>query len=209
MSTDKRTYKSLENTKPFRLLMMIAVAIVLLAGCATPADEPAMGGTDQTTEDPTVALPIERFSTSQDIEMDHYVGAVDDQLFIGVAVAEPDASEAGPRTVAVYLCDSRDVSQWIRGEIAGQEATLDADGTRVDVTLADDTVSGTIALGDGEPQPFSAEAATDNAGLYRVRYSLGGVDHNIDWIVLPDGRQRGPLDGKGNDIFIFATPSPN
>jgi flavin-dependent dehydrogenase len=139
--------------------------------------------------------------------MDHYVGPVDDALFVGIAVADRDASDAEPRTVAVYLCDSRDVSQWIFEEVAGQEANLEAGDTRVDVTFAEDRISGTVAMGDGEPQPFTADLATGEAGLYRASYSLGGDDYHLDWIVLADGRRRGPLDGKGNDIPPPPPPS--
>jgi hypothetical protein len=140
--------------------------------------------------------------------MDHFVGAVDDELFIGVAVAAQDAGEEGPRTVAVYLCDSQDVSRWLFEEIAGGEATLETGDTTVEATIADDGVSGTVALGDGEPQSFTAvPAADDTAGLYRATYSLGGVDYHLDWIVLADGRARGPLDGKGNDVPPPPPPS--
>jgi hypothetical protein len=136
--------------------------------------------------------------------MDHYVGAVDDQLFIGVAVADGDT---GPQTVAVYLCDSRDVSQWIRGEMTGQETTLDAGDTRVEVTLGEDLTSGTVALEEGEPQPFMAELATGNAGMHRATVTQGGDSYHLDWIVLSDGRRRVPLDGKGNDSYLPLPPS--
>lgn len=187
--------------------MMMAILVVLLVGCAMPAQEPGTSGMDQPSEERGVELAGQKFAISQDAEIDHYVGAVDDQLFIGVAIAEGDADDTGPQTVAVYLCDSRDVSQWARGEITGQETTLDAGDTSVDVTLAEDRVSGTVALEEEAPQPFTAELVTGDAGMYRATVIQGGDPYHLDWIVLSDGRQRGPLDGKGNDIPPPPPPS--
>jgi hypothetical protein len=71
------------------------------------------------------------------------------------------------------------------------------------VAFDDGEASGTVAVGDGEGRPFSGELATGRAGIYRAAYSLGDEDFAIDWIVLADGRQRGPLDGKGNDVIVW------
>lgn len=207
MNTQQRRHINLRRTRLLATLMGIAMGVVLLSGCAISTDEPSEMDRDQPTGDADVTLDIERFTMSQDTEMDHFAGAVDEALFIGVAVAEPNAGEEGPRTVAVYLCDSMDVSQWLFAEVAGPGAVLETGDARVDVTLAEDRVSGTVALGDEEPRPFTAELSTGYAGLYRAMYSQGGVDFHLDWVVLADGRSRGPLDGKGNDIPPPPPPS--
>lgn len=185
---------------PRSLLLAFVLTVTLLSGCGAP-DSPAMGGTlAPSTGGRDVPLQAERFTVSEDVEMDHFVGAVDDDLFIGVAVSPQAAGAESARTVAVHLCDSAENSRWIFDDVAGQSGTLTAEDATVEMTLADDGVSGTVAMDDREPQSFTAEPAADNAGIYRAVYHLGGVDHNIDWIVLADGRQRGPLDGKGNDV---------
>lgn len=134
--------------------------------------------------------------------MDRFVEAIDDDLFIGVAVSREGANNEEPRTVAVYLCDGQTMSQWIVEEITGQEAKLVAGDTSVDVTIVDNNVSGTVALGAGESQPFTAGLAIGDAGLYRAEWTLAGANYQVDWVVLADGRQRGGLnmDGKGNDV---------
>ena len=171
---------------------------VFLAACAGPGgEEPAAQ-----TGDGHVTLPVEKFTISENAESDHFVAAVDDELFIGVAVGEEGGGEGEARTVAVYLCDSQMVSQWIRGEIRGQEGTLVAGESSAEVTIAGDSVSGTVSLDGGEPRSFTAAPADDDAGVYRAEVSQGGVDYRLDWVVLNDGRQRGPLDGKGNDVIV-------
>lgn len=186
------------NVTFFQSAVALALLAVFLPACTNLADEQPTAETGAAE----VTLNVERFATPEAAEMDHFVAAVDDDLFIGVAVAEPGASEEDPRTVAVYLCDGQTVSQWLIEEVTGQEATLVAGDASVDVTIADNGVSGTVALGGGEPQPFTAELATGDAGVYRAEWYLGGVDYRVDWVVLNDGRQRGPIDGKGNDVLI-------
>lgn len=178
--------------------MLLALLAALLPACANQADEPPAAG----AEDAYVTLNVERFSTSQDAETDHFVAAVGEELFIGVAVAGQGGNDGEPRTVAVYLCDSQLVSQWITGEITGEEGTLVSGESSAEVTIAGDSVAGTVALDGGEPRPFTAERANSSAGLYRAEVSQGGVDYHFDWVVLNDGRQRGPLDGKGNDVVV-------
>lgn len=90
------------------------------------------------------------------------------------------------------------------GQADAETASLSTADTSVDVAFDDGRATGTVAVGDGEARPFSAEHATGRAGIYRAAYSLGDEDFSIDWIVLADGRRRGPLDGKGNDVIVVA-----
>lgn len=179
-------------------IVLLALLAVFLPACTGLVDEEPAAETGSAH----ITLDVERFTTSENAEMDHFVAAVDDELFIGVAVGQQGDGEEESRTVAVYLCDSQMVSQWITGEITGQQGTLVAGESSADVTIAGDSVSGTVALGGGEPRPFTAEPANDDAGVYRAELSQGGVDYRLDWVVLNDGRQRGPLDGKGNDVIV-------
>lgn len=187
----------------FRSIVVMALLAVLLPACANLANETPAAETEHAVGSVENSIHIYKFATPQDAEMDHFVEAIDDNLFIGVAVSEQAANEEEPRTLVVYLCDGQDVSQWIVEEITVQEATLIADGTSVELAIADDRVSGTVTLAGGEPQPFTAALATGDAGLYRAEWNLPGADYVADWIVLADGRQRGSIDGKGNDILVF------
>lgn len=186
------------NSSSIKAAGLVAILAFLLPACAAVADEPPANEAAAAQ----VTLDVERFALPQNAETEHFVGAVDDELFIGIAVPGVGANGDESRTVAVYLCDSQDVSQWIVGQVTGQQATLITDEASIEVTLDGANASGAVTLGGGEPRPFTAELASGEAGIYRTEWSQGGVNYQIDWIVLADGRQRGPLDGKGNDVLI-------
>lgn len=182
---------------------ILALLAVFLAACSLPAEEEPAAETERAAGEAEENIRLyKRFAGAGEAEMAHYVGAIDDNLFIGVAVSPEEAGSEEPRTVAVYLCDGQTVSQWLREEVSGQEATLIAGDTSVDVTIADNSVSGSVTLADGASRPFTADPATGDAGLYRAEWTLAGADYVVDWVVLADGRQRGGLDGKGNDVIV-------
>ena len=183
----------------FAGVVFLALLALFFPACTSRSDpsQTAANGSAQVT------LDAERFMPAQDAAMEHFVAAIDDDLFIGVAVAQQGAGDEEPRTVAVYLCDGGQVSQWMRGEISGQQGILAAATASAEVTLAADSVSGVVTLDGARPQSFTAEPAADGAGIYRAEWRQGGVDYYMDWVILNDGRQRGPLDGKGNDPLIL------
>lgn len=185
------------KSKFIQSAFLFALLALFLPACSSLAnEEPAAE-----LENAYSIIDVEKLTAPQGDSMDHYVAPVDEELFIGIAVAGQGAG-GEERTVIVYLCDSREVSQWISGEISGQEGTLQAGDSSAEVTITDNEVSGMVALDGGEPQPFSAEAAADDAGVYLAELSQGGLDSRLGWVILNDGRQRGPLDGKGNDVVV-------
>ena len=195
---------SIKHTKAevSQVAVVLILLTIFLPACITLADEEPATETEHVVGKAEEDIKLyKRFTSPQDAEMDHFVGAIDENLFIGIAVSPQAVQNEEPRTLAVYLCDGQTVSQWIIEEITGQEATLTVGDTSVDVIISDNSVSGTVALRDGESQPFTAGLVTGEAGLYRAEWNLAGIDYQIDWIVLADGRQRGGLDGKGNDVY--------
>lgn len=132
-------------------------------------------------------------------EMDTFVGAVNDDLFVGIAVAEASAGEDTPALIA-YLCDGEAVSQWFIEERVESEMTLTAGDTVIELTLDDGRISGTVALAGQGPQPFEAALAQGDAGLYRAEESFDGVNHVGGWIVLEDGRQQGAVSADGTVV---------
>jgi hypothetical protein len=193
---------ALANTRFVQGVVVMALLAILLPACANLAGERPAAGIERSAGAVEERINLHKFATPAGAEMDHFVGAIDDDLFIGIAVSDRIAND-GARTLVVYLCDGRHVSHWIVEEIAGQETTLVAGDTVVELALAADNVAGTVALAGGVPQPFTAAPATGDAGLYRAQWALAGADYVVNWIVLADGRQRGALDGKGNDILVF------
>lgn len=129
-----------------------------------------------------------------------YVGPIDDELFVAIVVDDATRSDE-ERTVRGYVCN-REVGVWLDGELKGNEVTLSSDDEviRIKATLGGDNVFGIAHLGEAEPQPFTAMSATGDAGLYRAEAQIDGADRTAGWVVLEDGRQRGSLDGKGNDV---------
>lgn len=128
------------------------------------------------------------------------VGPIDDELFLAIVVDDATGADAA-RKVHGYVCD-REVGVWLHGEVDGDEVTLASDDgvIRIEGTIASSGVFGVARLGEAESQPFTVMAASGDAGLYRAQARLDGVDRTAGWVVLEDGRQRGALDGKGNDI---------
>lgn len=121
-----------------------------------------------------------------------FSGEVDEDLFIGVLVADRP-SEAERKALVVYLCDGADVSTWVFAEAEGDSAVVETGGTRVQLSLAEDSVFGVVERPGVAPQGFVADLATAPAGLYRGIETFDGREYVGGWIVLDDGRQRGAM----------------
>jgi hypothetical protein len=117
-----------------------------------------------------------------------YVGEFSGHAAIGIAVADGKAM--------AYVCDSQTISEWFKGDISGSTLDLTSkSGVRLQATFVGNSASGTLTLADGKSFPFTAELATGNAGFYRAETSLEGSPVVGGWIILPDGRQAGALEG--------------
>lgn len=120
-----------------------------------------------------------------------YVGAVTDELLI--AVSFPDVSSDGPTDGAtVYLCDSAEIAEWLRGDVGSEPTTLHGDTLAVELSRGDSTVEGEVTFEDGSALPFSAELAEGDAGLYTAEFDLdaGGAEAQGEQS-LPDRRIAG------------------
>ena len=105
---------------------------------------------------------------------------------------------------AGYLCDGKKVEAWLEGDVKGNTLTLHGRDASTSVTATVDRAAlhGNVTLG-GATLPFSAQAATGQAGLYQSRRVLNGIATRIGWIVLPDGSQVGIRNNGG-----ARTPAP-
>ena len=115
---------------------------------------------------------------------------------IGVQVHPPDAT--GARHVDIYSSDSepepRGVIAWFSGTAATDTLSLEAKpgSGHIDLAIAPDQVSGTIAFEDGVPRRFFALPAGDGAGIYEVTVDrsgrmVGRSGHGDRFSVRPDG----------------------
>lgn len=118
-----------------------------------------------------------------------YVGAVDEDLYISVSFSE-NADTGEPREVTVYLCDG-EIGEYLTGEVGAGTNTLEGEVFDVELSLVDDAVTGMVIQDGEEPQPFTANKASGDAGLYTAEFTFEGDEYRAQWIVLPDGSQRG------------------
>jgi hypothetical protein len=121
-----------------------------------------------------------------------WVGAVTDDLFIAFSIEEGYSDGSGE--VAAYACDSDDASVYLTGELVDGEANLDDCVDKIELSIVDGEIVGTLTLENEEPQSFVAVPSTGDAGLYRAEtIARGEIEFTPRWIVLDDGRQRGGI----------------
>jgi hypothetical protein len=135
---------------------------------------------------------------------DSFVGAVDEDLFIGVMVA-PHPPEQVQKDIVVYLCDGAEVSTWLFGKTTSDSVVLENGDTRIELSLGTESLSGNITHA-GTTQAFTANLATDGAGLYRAEETLETQDYVGGWIILNSFEQRGAITVDG---LVVENPTLN
>jgi hypothetical protein len=118
-----------------------------------------------------------------------YVGEVTEDLLMGISLDSRYADQA--EGVSVYLCDSDDVSIYLWDDIEDGRSTLSNDDVEIELNVAEDGITGTVTLTGEEARSFSANQATQDAGMYVATDTAGEIDIEVRWVVAPDGRQRG------------------
>lgn len=181
------------------LLIVVGVCLLVFAAACVAIQD--TGVQDAATEDvPIDEAVTEEAVTEEDTLFAHaFAGEVNEELFIGVLVAE-DPPTPERKALIVYLCDGADISTWLFGETTGDSVILEAGETRVELSLAEDSVMGQVELAGAAPQDFVAEFAVEDAGLFRAVETVDGEDYVGGWVVLNDGRQRGALTLRGGVI---------
>lgn len=121
-----------------------------------------------------------------------FVGKVDgSDAFISVVVHANGE-------VTAYVCDGADISEWFKGTADGSSLDLtNANGASLTATLSANSASGTFTPAGDSALNFSAEIASEPAGLYRADLTYENTAYVGGWIVLPDGDQRGSIVGGG------------
>ena len=160
------------------LLVLLTIAGLALGACGD--DDGAKGGATPTTRDTSGGI------------IGSWTGKVDgSDAFIAISTFED-------RLMLAYVCDSKGIAEWFRGN-AGKDALelTSAGGARLKAKLAKDDASGSVTLSDGRTLNFKAPRSTGDAGLYRAKGNAGGAETVGGWIVLPNGEQRGSLQQSG------------
>ncbi len=119
-----------------------------------------------------------------------WVGEVTEDLFIAFSIEEGYSQGSGE--ISAYACDSGDTSVYLTGELVDGEADLDDCVDKIQLSLDDGEITGTLTLQGEEPHSFVAIPADGNAGLYRTEtIEMGEIGITTRWVVLEDGRKRG------------------
>ncbi|HET6859901.1 MAG TPA: hypothetical protein VFH94_22765 [Streptomyces sp.] len=155
-----------------------------------PGQDPAQSASPAPAPDtPSPRTPSPRPSPPPDAS---YAGrTADDTAAVSVSVRDGKA--------VAYFCDGRAQESWLRGDVEddGSMRLTGKGGAKLDGTLRDDEVSGTVDIRD-RTWPFTAAKAVKPSGLYRATAEVRGAEVDGGWIVLQNGSQVGILkrDGK-------------
>ncbi len=102
----------------------------------------------------------------------------------------------GQRALA-YCCDGDSLAEWFQGEV-NPDGTLQLVSTRhakLELQVGSRQITGKLTLPLGQAQAFKAAMVSTqgNAGLYRAKKMLGGIEYLGGWIILPNGKQVGAV----------------
>jgi hypothetical protein len=170
----------------------VGVGSLSLAGCSgdDPRSPPALAGSTpeldlETSRAETPAGTVEAERSWENT----YVGAVDEDLYVAVSFSERPETEQLQEATA-YLCDG-EIAEYLTGEVGVETNTLEGEALDVELSFADDVVSGAV-IRDGEaPRPFVANESSGDAGLYTAEFTFEGDEYRPYWVVLPNGSRRG------------------
>jgi hypothetical protein len=180
------------------LTLVAAGSLLLQAGTASAQDAKSTHDAPAALIGPAPELDLDTLTATiaaRTLEAERYwgatfVGAVDPELYVAVALVDA-ADVERPRRVVVYLCDGEEVGEYLIGDLRADTTTLEHDRWSVEMSITDDVAWGTIIRDDDPPRLFTAGEIRGDAGLYSTRFTFEGEEYMTSWIVLPDGSQRG------------------
>jgi hypothetical protein len=104
-----------------------------------------------------------------------FVGEVSGTKAFIAVVAEPAEGKQDRRAVQVYVSDGRRFSEWLSGSILANTFVARSDaGAEAKGKLSGNSVTGTLALPDGNTSHYVAGRPAGAAGLYDVTVSRAG-----------------------------------
>lgn len=180
-------------------MLFATVSLAFLASCSDgDSDHPASTSPESAplSQEPAPNLDIETSQADTPAGVvearrweNTHVAAVSDDVYVAIVV-DGTSGESQVQEAIVYLCDGEGAAV-LAGELESGSATLTNDDLSVSFVVGDDDIRGDLHVGDEEPQPFTAEPAGGDAGLYGSSFAYEEVDYLPIWIVLPDGSQKG------------------
>ncbi|MEU6680725.1 hypothetical protein [Streptomyces sp. NPDC046925] len=159
------------------------------------AASPAAPSAKPTKSTPAPSESPSKSASKRPAGKSEYAGrTADDAAAVSVSIRDDKA--------IAYYCNGRDAESWLKGDVKddGTMRLTGKNGAKLDATLADNAVRGTVEV-NKQPRDFTAARAKKPSGLYRATTEVRGAEIDGGWIVLPDGRQVGILKEDG-------TPKP-
>jgi hypothetical protein len=96
-----------------------------------------------------------------------------------------------------YCCDGDSLAEWFQGEVStdGTLQLTSARHAKLEMQVGSRQITGKLTLPLGQAQAFKAAMVStqSNAGLYRAKKMLGGIEYLGGWIILPNGKQVGAV----------------
>jgi hypothetical protein len=96
-----------------------------------------------------------------------------------------------------YCCDGDSLAEWFQGEVNsdGTLQLVSARHAKLEVQVGSRQITGKLTLPLAQAQAFKAAMVSTqgNAGLYRAKKNLGGIEYLGGWIILPNGKQVGAV----------------
>jgi hypothetical protein len=136
-----------------------------------------------------------------------YVGAVTGtSAFLAVV-------DDGTRVLA-YVCDGvpadpvgtvPTIQTWFNAPSAGGKVDASQGDARLQLTLTDTAMSGTVTLAGGRQLAVTGTPASGDAGLYRAEAEGSGSTAVGGWILNAAGEQRGGVGGTGSRATLSGT----
>lgn len=98
-----------------------------------------------------------------------FVGETSDpNTLVAVSTDEPGQGEEA-REVRAYVCDSKNINEWFKGSVTGDELELSSNnGAQLTGEIASEAASGNITMSDGTSLSFEIPPAAGIGGLYNV-----------------------------------------
>lgn len=114
-----------------------------------------------------------------------FVGAVTDDLFIGISIPPEGSQYAEGSEIIVYVCNSQDVAAFLYGDLSSGEAVSDDGDIHAFLDIGDDEITGSVEVNGADAGSFTATPSDDESGVF---YALvDGYIDDVSWQLVRVG----------------------
>jgi hypothetical protein len=114
-----------------------------------------------------------------------FVGAVTDDLFVGISIPPEGSQYAEGSEIIVYVCNSQDIAAFLYGDLSSGEAVSDDGDVRATVEIGDDEITGSVEVNGEDAGSFTATPTDEESGVF---YALvDGYLDDVSWQLVRVG----------------------